>query len=60
MATPQFANDPVAAAQLAAMYAQAHRFHSIFEFQRGLTKQEAHQVAFQRFLAMKRMQQQQR
>jgi hypothetical protein len=54
MATPIMSNNPQMIAYLKAQYDRAHRFHSIFEFEPGLSKKEAHAVAFQQLLAAKR------
>ncbi len=62
MATPIMTGNRQMQQYLQQQYEQAHRFHSIFEYERGLTKREAHAVAFQQLLAARRaaMEQQQR
>jgi len=54
MATPIMTGNRQMQEYLRQQYEQAHRFHSIFEYERGLTKREAHAVAFQQLLAAKR------
>jgi len=54
MATPIMTGNRQMQEYLRQQYGQAHRFHSIFEYERGLTKREAHAVAFQQLLAAKR------
>jgi hypothetical protein len=55
-------NNPQMIAYLKQQYEKAHRFHSIFEYERGLTKREAHAAAFQALLAARQaaMEQQRR
>lgn len=62
MATPIMSNNPQMIAYLKQQYEQAHRFHSIFEYERDLTKREAHAAAFQALLAARQaaMEQQRR
>jgi hypothetical protein len=60
MATPIMTGDPAMQQYLRMQYERYHRFHSIFEFNPGLTKQEAHAAAFQAMLAAKRAAEQQR
>lgn len=56
MSTPIMTGDPALQNYLRMQYERYHRFHSMFEFERGLTKREAHAAAFQAMLAAKQQQ----